>query len=70
MDPVQAVKDFNAAMASHDRPAIAEAADALVGWLEKEGHVPVCTELGYRVSFSAHQLKSYFRDMRAVAEMV
>ena len=70
MDPVAALKLFDDAMTAHDRPAIAEAADALVGWLEKGGFMP-CGPNGadWRGKLSSSQLASYFRTARAIAEM-
>lgn len=70
MDPVATLKAFDDAMSAHDRPAVAEAADALIGWLEKGGFMPCgpngCDWRGY---LSANQLASYFRMARAIAEM-
>jgi hypothetical protein len=70
MDPVAALEAFDRAMMERDRPAVAEHADALVGWLEKGGFKP-CGPNGtdWRGQLTTGQLASYFRTARAIAEM-
>ena len=71
VDPVATLKAFDDAMVAGDRGDVAEAADAMVGWLEKGGFMPVGPHgADWRGSLSSNQLASYFRTARAVAEMV
>jgi hypothetical protein len=70
MDPVEVLQGFDRAMAGGDRAAVAELADALVGWLEKSGFSPIGPYApDWRGKLTPRQLASYFRAVRQVAEM-
>ena len=71
MDPVATLEAFDRAMMQRDRQAVAEHADALIGWLEKGGYMPVGPHgADWRGSLTAKQLASMLREVRAVAEMI
>lgn len=71
MDPIAAAKAFDLAMMTRDRAAIAESADAIVGWLRKGGFAPhYSEEPAFRRGLTHKQLEIYFADIRHVAEMV
>jgi len=71
MDPCAALKGLDDAMMTRDRAAVAEYADALVGWLEKGGFMPVGPYgPDWRGKLTSGQLTSYLRALRHVAEMV
>lgn len=70
MDPVKALEDFDRGMMNRDREAIAEAADALIEWLERGGFMPVGPHSpDWRGKLTHPQFTSYLRAVRAVAEM-
>jgi len=70
MDPVATLADFDRAMKTGDRQTVAETADALIGWLEKGGFMPVGPySPDWRGKLTSSQLASYFRAVRNVAEM-
>lgn len=68
MDPLATWKNLDDAMRSHDREAIGQAADALVGWYEKGGFIG--SEIVRRYGMGRPGLLRMLRDLRAVAEMV
>ncbi len=71
MDPFACLKSFDESSACGDREGIAKYADAMVGWLEKDGFLPWKThEADWRSGLTRKQLTAYFRDIRRVAEMV
>lgn len=71
MDPNATLGELDKAMSCGDRPRVAELADALVGWIEKGGFLPVGPHgSDWRGKLSAGQFASHFRAVRAVAEMV
>ncbi len=71
MDPMATLKSFDEAKRGDDRENVALYADAMVGWLEKDGFLPWTLETpsDWRSSLTRRQLTAYFRDMRRVAEM-
>lgn len=70
MDPNECLKMFHDAMMKRDRSGVAEAADNLVGWLEKGGFLPSFDQSDRRSELSREDLVAYFRDIRHVAEML
>lgn len=70
MDPVAALEAFDAAMMARDLDAIAEYADALVGWLSKGGFKP-CGPHGsdWRGKLTDGEMMSMFRMARHIAEI-
>jgi hypothetical protein len=70
MDPVATLEAIDTAMRNKDRAAIAEHADALIGWLERGGFMPVGPHgTDWRGKLDRSELKSVLRWVRAVAEM-
>lgn len=71
MDPNAAFLSFDRATMTRDREAVAEAANALVGWLERGGFLPTCQPFAdcWLAKLDHKQLTCYFRDVRHVAEM-
>lgn len=68
MDPVECLARFDNGLIARDKEAVAEAADALIGWIEKGGFLPSLE--GWRTYFNRQQFLGYLRDIRHVAEMV
>jgi hypothetical protein len=66
MDPNAAWKMFEHGMMCRSRSEIAEATDALVGWLEKGGVMPAELE----AKMNRRDALRYLRDIRHVAEMI
>lgn len=69
MDPIATIRDFDLAEADRDREAIAVFADAMVGWLEKGGFMPIAPEGDWRRGLTRGQALAHFRTVRAIAEM-
>lgn len=70
MDPVAALTNYDGAMVRKDREAIAQHADALIGWLEKGGYMPVGPHsTDWRGRLTPNQFASMLRQVRDVAEM-
>jgi hypothetical protein len=77
MDPVEVLEGFDRAMAAGDRTAVAELADLMVGWFEKDEWNPFSfilatsiPKLAWCRSLSRGQLTNHFRTVRDVARMV
>jgi hypothetical protein len=68
MDPTACLKSLDDAMACRERAEIAEYADAMIGWVEKGGFLPIRPD--WRGELTRHEFVCYLRDIRAVAEMV
>lgn len=67
MDPEEADKALVRAFSDRSRVDIAEAADSLIGWIEKGGFIP------QRLTDAFVGKKAvlwYLRDVRATAEMI
>lgn len=67
MDPNATWKMIEDAMSARDREAVAESADALIGWLERGGFKPSPTVSGRM--YSTKEWLVYLRDIRHIAEM-
>ncbi len=65
MDPDATLKTLD----TGTREERAEAADALIGWLEKGGFAPGRVGSDWRRGLSRKQYLAYLRDLRDVAEM-
>jgi hypothetical protein len=70
MDPNAAWNDLQYALLRRDRSAVAEAADALIGWLRKDGAPPDPIVRAPFARLTPKELLGYLNDLRLVAEMV
>jgi hypothetical protein len=68
MDAEQCLVELDRAIQIGDRETVAERADALIGWLEKDGFMPGRVGSDWRRGLSRKQYLSYLRDLRQFAE--